>query len=156
MRRGLVIIIFMVTLFFFSVSAFSKLEIIHSPLKPKAGETVKFYVNLDTEAEGVNLWIEECKGNQCFLPEILEMEEVEPGKYTADYKLRNDTTLVHYKVNVTYQNGSYLETELYEFEVEPQSQTNAVSEEKKTPGFEIQGILVSVIVLILISRRLSR
>lgn len=155
MRRGLISIITLICIFL-SITGISKIEITHSPLKPKAGDTVNFYVNLDGNVSSVKLWIEECKDNQCFIPEILDMEQTGSENYTAKYQLREDTTLVHYKINIAYKNGSYYETDLYEFEVEPQTQANPVVNEKKTPGFEMYLVILSGVLIILISRRLSR
>ena len=156
MRRGSICLIAMLMLLFLSTNALSKIEIGYSPSKPKAGDTVKFYLNMTGNVSDVRLWIEECKGDQCFLPKILNMEQTRLGNYTAEYKLRNDTTLVHYKVNISFQNGSYVETEVQEFEVEPQPQVSIEDREKKTTGFEVYGILISIIISILISRGLSR
>ena len=154
MRRESIYLIAMLMLLFLSTNALSKIEIGYSPSKPKAGDTVKFYLNMTGNVSDVRLWIEECKGDQCFLPKILNMEQTKLGNYTAEYKIRNDTTLVHYKVNISFQNGSYVETGVQEFEVEPQASME--DREKKTPGFEVYGILISIIISILISRGLSR
>lgn len=154
MRRGSTCLIVMLMLLFLSTNALSKIEIGYSPSKPKAGDTVKFYLNITGNVSNVRLWIEECKGDQCFLPKILNMEQTGLGNYTAEYKLRNDTTLVHYKVNISFQNGSYVETKTQEFEVEPQ--VSMEDGKKKTPGFEVYGILISITISILISRGLSR
>ena len=156
MRKVLIGLVIVGMLFLFSANALSEIEISYSPSEPGAGETIKFYFNTTANVSSAKLWIEECKGNQCFLPETLNMEQASPGSYVAEYKLRDDTTLVHYKVNVTFQNGSYTETKIYEFEVEPKSQTSTEEKAEETPGFEVYGVVISVIVAILILRRLSR
>ncbi len=156
MRRALIGLIVVTMFFLFSANALSKIEVSYSPSKPKAGDTVKFYLNTTTNVSSAKLWIEECKGNQCFLPETLDMEQAGPGNYVVEYKLREDATLVHYKVNVTFQNGSYAETKVYEFEVEPKPQSIAEDKTKETPSFQVYGIVISLIVVVLILRRLSR
>ena len=66
MRKVSMCLIAMLMLLFLSTNALSKIEIGYSPSKPKAGDTVKFYLNMTGNVSDVRLWIEECKGDQCF------------------------------------------------------------------------------------------
>ncbi len=130
-----------------------KIDIEYSPQKPKAGDIVRFFVNTTGDVKSVNLWIEECKGNQCFMPKSIEMDGSGTGYFTAEYHLRNDTTSVHYKATITFQNGSTTETEMKEFEVEPKAPPNGGTTSGSTPGYGLILAIISIALVILARRR---
>jgi len=141
---------------FVATVATAEVTIEYSPKKPKAGDTVKFYVNTTGDVESVKLWIEECKGNQCFMPKAIDMDSSGTGYFTTEYQLRDDTTSVHYKVTVTFQNGGTTETEMEEFEVEPKAPSNGGTSNGKTPGYGLILAMISIPLVIVARRRFVR
>ena len=141
---------------FVAIVTGEEINVEYSPRKPKAGDTVKFYVNTTGDVESVKLWIEECKGNQCFMPKTIDMDSSGTGYFTTEYQLRDDTTSVHYKVTVTFQNGSTTETEMKEFEVEPKAPSNGGTSNDKTPGYGLILAMISIALVIVARRRFVR
>ena len=156
MGRALIGAIILAILLLSSTSGLSKLEVSHSPSKPRAGDTVKFYLNATDNVSSAKLWIEECKGNQCFMPKTIDMTEGEGGHFVAEYQLRDDTTSVHYKVTVTFQNGSTTETEMKEFDVEPKAPSNGEANNGKTPGYGLILAMISIALVVMARRRFAR
>ena len=141
---------------FVAIVTGEEVNVEYSPRKPKAGDTIRFYVNTTGDVESTKLWIEECKGNQCFLPKTIDMDEVEAGHFTAEYQLRDDTTSVHYKVTVTFQNGSTTETEMKEFDVDPKAPSNGGTSNDRTPGYGLILAMISIALVIVARRRFVR
>jgi len=126
-------------------------SVTHSPHSPHAGETVTFNAIIDgDDITDVTLWIEECSGSICHIPQEIDMTEIQNGEYTVEYTLRDNTTSVHYKI-IAEIDGNVIESQEYTIDVK-----SATSDtEKTTPGFEMILVILSI-TAILALRRVSR
>lgn len=139
-----------------SACAIQDLKLEMSPSYPKAGEVVKFYLNTTCNITMARLWIEECGEEQCYLPKIVDMEETAHGSYLAEHRLHNNTISICYKAIITLWNGSVVETDVQEVKVKSESPMSNENLKRETPGYEFLDTLISFLVLILLSKRLSR
>ena len=136
------------SIIFLSSLGYSKVEVHIYPEKPRAGEKIMIYANITGDIENVSLLIEECKERMCYLPKVVEMEEIGEGSYMVEYLTREDSTIIKFKLNISYANGSYLETSFYEVHLEKSS-----NRKRNTPGSGII-LMMLVVLLVALSRRL--
>lgn len=149
-------ILISILIFPFSACAIQDLKLEMSPSYPKAGEVVKFYLNTTCNITMARLWIEECGEEQCYLPKIVDMKEIAPGRYTVEHRLHNNTISIRYKAIITLWNGSVVKTDLQEVKVNSKYPTSNENSKRETPGYEFLDILIPLLLLAPISKRFSR
>ena len=119
------------------------IDITFYPEEPAPLSTITFNATVDgDDISAVYLIVEECAGLICYKVQNVTMNEVGNGTYQAEATLkRDDATMVKYHLKIE-SNGAWYENERVEFDLS--EKTNGQNS-KKTPGFELIILIMSII-----------
>jgi len=141
-------------------SVVAKPSVTFDPTQPEALSTIKFTAEIDEEnIISVDLVIQECTAILCYVKDSVAMTKISDKTYEKSYTLtRSDAIYLQYWIEVETDQGttSYGEYTNITYKESTNGGTNGNGNTNDTPGFELAGLILSVIFISFIFYRRKR
>jgi hypothetical protein len=161
-KKPIIFAIVISTLLFITMinSVAAKPLVTYDPTQPEALSTIKFTAEIDeVDATNVELVIQECTANLCYTKVYVAMTKIDDNTYEKSYTLtRSKAIYLQYWIEVETDQGttSYGDYTNITYKESTNGETNGNGNTNDTPGFELAGLILSVIFISVIFYRRKR